>query len=90
MFPPNQPVPQISPPNRDARDHELEWLLCLASAYKSSRQQVPATFEAADKPLQSKSAGVRAKTESHLSAWQFALRKIQRWRRPGSNRIDAA
>lgn len=56
MGTPNQPFPQFSPSNITARDHEFEWLLCLAAAFKSCVYQPPTAFEPAGKPLQSKGA----------------------------------
>ena len=57
MGPPNQPFPQFPPSHVVGRDHEFEWLLCLAATFKSCLYQPPIAFEAAGKPLQSKGTG---------------------------------
>ena len=56
MGPPNQPFPQFPPSKLAGRDHEFEWLLCLAATFKSCQPQAPTAFEAAQKTLQSKGA----------------------------------
>jgi hypothetical protein len=57
MRPSNQSFPQFPPPNLVGRDHEFEWLLCLAATFKTCQFQPPTAFEAAQKPLQSKGTG---------------------------------
>ncbi len=84
MVPPNEPLPRFSPAQDVAQDHEFEWLLCLASAFKSCQRQQPIAFEAAEKPLQLPSANALAETLSP-SAWQAALTKSEKLRRSGSD-----
>ncbi len=85
MGPPNESLSRFSSTQNAARDHEFEWLLCLACALKSCQLQPPITFEAAEKHLQLGEADAAAGPALPLSAWQAALKKIQRWRSSGSN-----
>jgi hypothetical protein len=86
MGPPNESSPRFSAARDVALDHEFEWLLCLASTLKSCQHQPPIAFEASQKPLQSDGTYAPGKT-APVSAWRFALEKIQKWRRPGPNRV---
>jgi hypothetical protein len=72
----------------EAQDCQLEWLLCLANALQTCQRQ-PSTFEAVPKPLHLTGTTGTAATLP-MRPWEFAMRKIQRWRESGSNTRDAA
>jgi hypothetical protein len=90
MLPPNGSFPDDRSANSDAQDHEFEWLLCLASAFEAFAHQSSNAFETSEKPLHLTGAAGSPSVAPPISAWEFALRKIQRWRQAGSNRRDAA
>jgi hypothetical protein len=90
MLPSRESEPKIPLLNLLVRDHELEWLLCLSSTFESCRLQGPIASKASKRPLQSERAGTAAGIAARLSVWKFALRKIQKWRRPETDRVDAA
>ena len=88
MLPREEPSPSPSAANRTARDYELEWLLCLASVFQAQLRRNYAASETPQEPLQLEAPA--SMVAPNLNAWELAVRKIQSWRRAGSNRRDAA
>jgi len=90
MLPREGPSPSLTAASHSAQDHELEWLLCLASVFQAHLRRSTAASETPQETLHLETEPPATIETPDLNAWEFALRKIQRWRRAGLNHRDAA